>query len=107
MIITAGDAQGFTDTYLEGLALQCQSQRTVGKDTSDIFEQVLPYELFMKVFSYLSVQDLCTTSVVCKVIGLILTHVHAKCVHLFVGMVHYVYGWTVVVPTLHEEVATC
>ncbi|KAL5486910.1 hypothetical protein EMCRGX_G019450 [Ephydatia muelleri] len=62
----AGDAQGFTDTYLEGLALQCQSQRTVGKDTSEIFEQVLPYELFMKVFSYLSVQDLCTTSVVCK-----------------------------------------
>ncbi|KAL5486916.1 hypothetical protein EMCRGX_G019456 [Ephydatia muelleri] len=52
--------------YLEGLALQCQSQRTVGKDTSEIFEQVLPYEVFMKIFSYLSVQDLCTALVICK-----------------------------------------
>ena len=72
-ICTAGDAQGFTDTYLEGLALQCQSQRTVGKDTIEIFEQVLPYELFMKIFGYLSVKELCTAAVVCKVTGLILT----------------------------------
>ena len=37
MIVTAGDAQGFTDTYLEGLALQYQSQRTVGMDTQVTF----------------------------------------------------------------------
>ena len=91
MIITAGDAQGFTDTYLEGLALQCQSQRTAGTNECEIFEPILSYEVFMKIFSYLSVKDLCTASVVCKVIVLIFTHLHAKCVCLFVGVVHYVY----------------
>ena len=55
MIVTAGDAQGFTDTYLEGLALQCQSQRTAGANESEIFEPILSYEVFMKI---LSVKDL-------------------------------------------------
>ncbi|KAL5486937.1 hypothetical protein EMCRGX_G019478 [Ephydatia muelleri] len=54
----AGDIQGFTDTYLEGLALQCQEQRTVSKDTVEIHCQALPYDVYMRIFSYLSVKDL-------------------------------------------------
>ncbi|KAL5486913.1 hypothetical protein EMCRGX_G019453 [Ephydatia muelleri] len=50
----AGDAQGFTDAYLEGLALQCQSQRTAGTNECEIFEPILSYKIFMKIFSYLS-----------------------------------------------------
>ena len=63
----AGDIQGFTDTYLEGLGLQCQMQRTVSRDTVEIFEQALPYEMYLKLFGYLSEKDLCTAMTVCKV----------------------------------------
>ena len=62
----AGDIQGFTDTYLEGLGLQCQMQRTVSRDTVEIFEQALPYEMYLKLFGYLSEKDLCTAMTVCK-----------------------------------------
>ena len=74
---TAGDVQGFTDTYLEGLALQCQSQRTVSKDTVTIFQQFLPYEIFMKIFAFLSVKDLCSVMVVSKVLRFAL-HAHSN-----------------------------
>ena len=63
---------------MEGLALQCQEQRTVSRDTVEIFAQVLPYELFMKIFGYLSVEDLCSAMVVCKVITFT-----PICVHMY------------------------
>lgn len=53
---------------MEGLALQCQSQRTVSEDTVDIFKQILPYDVYMKIFSYLSVEELCSTMLVSKVV---------------------------------------
>ena len=64
---TAGDSKGFTDTYLEAIKLQQQAQRSISQDSNEIFEQLLPYEVYMRIFGYLSAPDLCKIMTVCKV----------------------------------------
>ena len=65
---TEGDSQGFTDTYLEAIRRQREAQRSVGSDTADIFQQALPYEIYMRIFSNLSAHDVCQAMRVCKVL---------------------------------------
>lgn len=69
---TAGDSKGFTDTYLEAIKLQQQAQRSISQDSNEIFEQLLPYEVYMRIFGYLSAPDLCKIMTVCKVRSTIL-----------------------------------
>ena len=69
---TVGDSKGFTDTYLEAIKLQQQAQRSISQDSNEIFEQLLPYEVYMKIFGYLSAPDLCKIMTVCKVRSTIL-----------------------------------
>ena len=65
--LTENDSQGFTDTYLEAIAKQREAQRSVGSDAADIFQQPLPYEIYIHIFSYLSAKDVCRAMRVCKV----------------------------------------
>ena len=64
---TEGDTKGFTDTYLEAIKLQQQAQRTVGLDANEIFEQAIPYEIYMKIFGYFTLKELANVMTVCKV----------------------------------------
>ena len=66
-IHTEGLSQEFTDTYLEAIRKQREAQRSVGSDAADIFQQPLPYEVYLTTFSYLSVVELCRVMRVCKV----------------------------------------
>ena len=65
--LTEGDSQGFTDTYLEAISRQREKRRTVGSDAMDIFQQALPYEIYLNIFGYLSAKDVCQAMRVCKV----------------------------------------
>ena len=71
---TAGDSQGFNDTYLEALRQQREAQRSVGPDAAELSQQPLPYEVYLKIFGYLSPHDLCRAMRVCKVCGLLYTY---------------------------------
>ena len=95
ILLTAGDIQGFTDTYLEGLALQCQEQRTVSKDTVEIHRQALPYDVYMRIFSYLSVKDLGYAMAVSKVTARVNNPLYL--INTYLDVVHHVHGWTVMV----------
>ena len=95
ILLTAGDTQGFTDTYLEGLALQCQEQRTVSKDTVEIHRQALPYDVYMRIFCYLSVKDLGYAMAVSKVTARENNPLYLIVTYL--DVVHHVHGWTVMV----------
>ncbi len=64
---TAGDSKGFTDTYLEAIRLQQQAQRSIGPGANQLFEQNVPYEIYLKIFGYLSARDVCRAMTVCKV----------------------------------------
>ena len=70
---TEGDSQGFNDTYLAALHKQREAQRSVGSDAAEPFQQTLPYEIYLKIFSYLTPEDVCRAMRVCKVGGLIYT----------------------------------
>ena len=59
--------QGFTDTYLEAIQMQREAQSSIGMDTNELFEQVVPYEIYMKIFGYLTTRDVCGIMTVCKV----------------------------------------
>lgn len=72
MFISAGDVQGFTDTYLQAIQLQREAQSSIGTDTNELFEQVVPYELYMKIFGYLTTRDVCNIMTVCKVSNMFL-----------------------------------
>ena len=63
----AGDSKGFTDTYLEAIRLQHQAQKSIGPDAKEIFEQNFPYEIYLKIFGYLTARDVCRAMRVCKV----------------------------------------
>ncbi len=65
--LSAGDVEAFTDTYLEAISLQRQAQRSISMESTGGDMLTLPYELFLKVFSYLSANDVCTAMRVCKV----------------------------------------
>lgn len=65
---TAGDIKGFTDSYLEALKLQLGAQRSVGADAEALGAWRLPYELYLRIFSYLSSTDLTRCMIVCKVL---------------------------------------
>ena len=71
---TEGDSQGFNDTYLAALRQQREAQRSVGSDAAEPFQQTLPYEIYLKIFSYLTPEDVCRAMRVCKVGGLIHTY---------------------------------
>ena len=73
-VYIAGDSQGFNDTYLEALRQQREAQRSVGSDAAELFQQPLPYEIYLKIFSYLSPKHLCQAMRVCKVRQLVLHH---------------------------------
>ena len=62
-----GDATGFTDTYLQAIRLQMQAQRTVSADyRGELFKLAIPYELYIRIFSYLSANDVIRCMQVCK-----------------------------------------
>ena len=52
--------------YLEAIHLQRQAQRSISIESS-CPDMALPYEIYLKIFSYLSVKDLCRAMRVCKV----------------------------------------
>ena len=49
--------------------MQHAAQRSVGvgADAVEIFQHILPYEVFLEILSYLSLTDLCTAMTVSKV----------------------------------------
>ncbi|KAL6059672.1 Fe2OG dioxygenase domain-containing protein [Balamuthia mandrillaris] len=63
-----GDRQGFIDSYLEALRLQCQQQRSVGRDAEELsFEgQLLPFEIYVHIFSFLDEKEVTRLLTVCK-----------------------------------------
>ena len=73
----------------------------MGKDAVEIFEQTLPYDIYLKVFGYLSCKELCKIMTVCKAsimymymyMCVIASNMH----NLSIGMVYHVYGRTAVV----------
>ena len=42
----------------------------MSKDTVEIHRQALPYDVYITIFGYLSVKDICTAMTVCKVASL-------------------------------------
>ena len=64
----AGDQKGFTDTYLRAITLQMEAQRSVTDDYYGELKRLpIPYELYIKVFGYLSVKDVLCCMRVCRV----------------------------------------
>ena len=59
--------QGFTDTYLEAIILQKEAQPSVGDYADSIFEQSIPYEVYLRIFGFLTPRDVCNVMQVCKV----------------------------------------
>ena len=47
--------------------MQREAQRSVGQDATEIFQLPLPYEVYLKIFGYLTTKDLCSAMAVCKV----------------------------------------
>ncbi|KAI6647682.1 hypothetical protein LOD99_8647 [Oopsacas minuta] len=63
-----GDQEGFTDTYLRAISLQMAAQRSVSDEYyGELKRLTLPYELYIKIFSYLSAKDVVICMEVCKV----------------------------------------
>ena len=64
----SGDQKGFTDTYLQAIRLQMEAQRTVSADyRGELNRLAIPYEIYIRIFSYLPAQDVVRCMQVCKV----------------------------------------
>ena len=62
-----GDQKGFTDTYLQAIRLQMEAQRTVSADyRGELSRLAIPFELYIRIFSYLSAKDVTRCMQVCK-----------------------------------------
>ena len=48
----------------------------MGSDAAELFQQTLPYELYLKIFGYLTPRDLCQAMRVCKVRAMATLYTH-------------------------------
>jgi len=49
-----GDVKGFTDSYLQAIEIQRRQQQSIGSDKEDLHHQILPYEMMVHIFSFLT-----------------------------------------------------